>query len=138
MKKARNPLGIPPVRLDRHRFQRSFHLAGFHEHRIKASFNKTSVQPLRQRSSLQANRCDAAVQIAQPARQNLGLAFRLCFFEDLPMLADHADRRLHKRYIQSDKQLHPVILHVSSIREWRQRGADLTSGNGGAWRRPRY
>ena len=85
-----------------------------------------------QRPSLQANRRDTAVQLVQPSRQNLGFALSLRLLDDLAILADHADRRLHKRYIQSNKQLHPVILHVGSIREWRQRGADLTSGNGGA------
>lgn len=80
VEQARNPFGIPTVRLDRHYFQRSFHLPRFHENRIKASFSQPSMQPFRQWLSLQADCRDAAVQIIEPARQNLGFALSLCLF----------------------------------------------------------
>lgn len=91
VKQTRNSLGIQPIRLDGHRLQRAFHLTRLHKDRIKTSFDQSLIQPLRQRPGLQANRRDAAVQIIQPARQNLRCAFYLCLFEDLAILADHAD-----------------------------------------------
>ena len=64
---------------------------------------QTSMQPLRHRPGLQANRCDTTVQPARPTGQYLRFARRL-------PLADRADCDLRERYIHSNKQFHPVLL----------------------------
>ncbi|CAM3399789.1 hypothetical protein PAAM106076_18700 [Paracoccus aminovorans] len=96
------------------------------------------MQPLRQGASLKPDGGNCAVLVADPARQRLGLAGHLRLLHDLPMLADHADRGLLQRHIQPDKQLHPAVLHVDPIREWRQLALNLATVTGGSRRRPRY
>ncbi|WP_370645791.1 hypothetical protein [Ruegeria sp. Ofav3-42] len=96
---GRNPFGIPPIRLDWHRFQRPFDLTGFHKHSIRAQLCQPPTQSLRQRLSFKTNRCDTATQTAQPTDQYLRIARGLGLLDDLTMLADHADCGLRERCI---------------------------------------
>ena len=66
---------------------------------------------------------------SNPPHQFFGFTGDLCLFHDLAMLVDRADRGLCQRHIQSNKQSHPVALHVDPIREGRQIAPDLASGN---------
>ncbi len=92
------------------------------------------MQPLRQGASFEPDSRSFPVLIADPEQQRLGLAGDLLLPHDLPMLADHANCGLLKRHIQPNTQLHPAVLHVDPIREWRQLALDL----GGSRDRPRY
>ena len=93
VKQARDTFGITPVRLDRHGLRGAFHLAGFHQDDVQTRMGQSAVQPLRQRTSLEASGGDDAILLSNPAHKRLGLAGDLRLFHDLAMLADHADCR---------------------------------------------
>ena len=138
MQQTRDTFGITPVRLDRHGLQGALHLPRFHQHDRLSRLGQPAMQPLRQGAGLKPDRCNHAVLISDPAQQRIGLAGHLRLPQDPSMLADHADRGFLQRHIQSDKQFHPVVLHVDPIREWRQLALESASVTGGSRRRPRY
>ena len=46
LQKPRDPFGIPPVGLDRHRLERALHLSCFHQNRVEPGFDEVPMEPL--------------------------------------------------------------------------------------------
>jgi hypothetical protein len=107
----------------------TLHLPSFHQDDIQACYTQPTMQPLRQGASLKADGGNSAVLLLGPMHQFFSFACDLRLFHDLAILADHANRSLCQRYIQPNKQSHPVALHVDPIRDGRQIAPDLASGN---------
>ena len=106
LQKPCDAFGIPAIRLDRHRLQRRLHLPRLHQHSLEAGLAQSFVQPLRQRTGFEPDRRDPVRQLAHERNQRIGRASDLRLRHDLPLLAENADRRACKRYIQIDIDIH--------------------------------
>src|SRR4051812_47801395 len=78
-----NATGVRAIRFDRHGREGRLHMSGLKQHDIKAGSNNTSVEPLRERPGLQADRDRRGLQELNELHQNLRLAWHLKLAADL-------------------------------------------------------
>src|SRR3954465_13333195 len=86
-----NPLRIIPVRLHRHRAQSRFDMSTLETHDREALVDQVSADPLRCRTSFQANANQAIPQPLKCSRHGIGVTEHLPLPQHLAGLGDNAN-----------------------------------------------
>ena len=103
LQKPGDAFGVPAIRLDRHRLQRRLHLACLHQHGLEAGVGQPLVQPLRQRTGFEPDRCDPVRQLAHGHMVVVGRRGDLQHLADrldpvrLAVIVDERDHGLNRR-----------------------------------------
>jgi hypothetical protein len=101
-----DPAGIAPVSLDRHGRQRCLDVPRLQQHGCQAGLVQPVVQPLRQRTRLQADPRDRQVEAAYERHQRLRLARNLGLPDDLASHIEHAQAAQLQRHVDANVVLH--------------------------------
>lgn len=96
---------IPAIGLHGHRLQDRLDLARFHQDQLEAGFGQFAMEPLRERSGLEADRLDEPGQLVEERDEGLRFAGQLRALQDASVLVEHAERRTRERYVDADGRL---------------------------------
>ncbi len=102
----RDPAGVIAVRLHRHRFECVANMPRLQKLNRKTRLAQRCIEPLRQRSSLQADPLDLRAQQPEPGDQRLRLTRNLCLPNNIPRAVDNAHCGAFQRHVNSCIMVH--------------------------------
>lgn len=120
-----NTSGIIAVGLDAHGSKGCSHMARLHHAHPKALTDQSRIEPLGKSAGLQANMLNLSALVTDETCDRLWLARALAFLDDDAALVDDADTRAIKENVNTDKELHDLVLLADRVGAAQQRRTSI-------------